>query len=94
MTVFSFILYRIIPHQILRCYLRFAESQNNPAKDPMLLWLTGGPGCSSLSALLTENGPYNILSDGKTLAENKYSWNTRANIVFLESPSGVGSVVY
>ncbi|VDD89135.1 unnamed protein product [Enterobius vermicularis] len=68
----------------------FAESQNNPAKDPMLLWLTGGPGCSSLSALLTENGPYNILSDGKTLAENKYSWNTRANIVFLESPSGVG----
>uniref|UniRef100_A0A8R1HTT3 Carboxypeptidase n=1 Tax=Caenorhabditis japonica TaxID=281687 RepID=A0A8R1HTT3_CAEJA len=37
----------------------FVESQSNPATDPVLVWLTGGPGCSGLSALLTEWGPFN-----------------------------------
>ncbi|PIO63253.1 serine carboxypeptidase [Teladorsagia circumcincta] len=36
----------------------FVESQNNPSTDPVLVWLTGGPGCSGLSALLTEWGPF------------------------------------
>ncbi|VDM82429.1 unnamed protein product [Strongylus vulgaris] len=56
--------------------IRFVESQNNPSTDPVLLWLTGGPGCSGLSALLTETNPY--------------SWNKKASILTLESPAGVG----
>ncbi|KAK0572799.1 hypothetical protein LWI29_037499 [Acer saccharum] len=35
----------------------FVESQRNPALDPLMLWLTGGPGCSVLSAFFYENGP-------------------------------------
>lgn len=38
----------------------FVESQGNPATDPVLVWLTGGPGCSGLSALLTEWGPFMV----------------------------------
>ncbi|KAF2309498.1 hypothetical protein GH714_003297 [Hevea brasiliensis] len=35
----------------------FVESQRSPALDPLMLWLTGGPGCSVLSAFFYESGP-------------------------------------
>uniref|UniRef100_A0A672ZXH2 Carboxypeptidase n=1 Tax=Sphaeramia orbicularis TaxID=375764 RepID=A0A672ZXH2_9TELE len=68
----------------------FVESQSKPASDPVVLWLNGGPGCSSLDGLLTEHGPFLIQDDGVTLEYNKYSWNQIANVLYLESPAGVG----
>ncbi|XP_078274799.1 lysosomal protective protein isoform X1 [Rhinoraja longicauda] len=68
----------------------FVESQGNPARDPVVLWLNGGPGCSSLDGLLNEHGPFLIQPDGKTLKYNPYSWNMIANMLYLESPAGVG----
>jgi len=65
------------------------ESRSNPAKDPLLMWLTGGPGCSSLVALFFENGPYKINKD-LSLSINPYSWNSFANIIFIDQPVGTG----
>jgi cathepsin A (carboxypeptidase C) len=68
----------------------FFESQKNPSRDPVILWLNGGPGYSSLMALFTENGPFRVLPNGRTVTYDKYSWNSIANVLYIESPAGVG----
>ncbi|PRP76107.1 hypothetical protein PROFUN_15436 [Planoprotostelium fungivorum] len=73
-----------------RLFYWFVESQSSPTDDPVVLWLNGGPGCSSLGGFFTEHGPFRPNSDGKTVSINPYSWNRVANMLYLESPAGVG----
>jgi carboxypeptidase C (cathepsin A) len=67
----------------------FHGSQSNPSQDPLVLWLTGGPGCSAELAVLFENGPWNV-NDKMQLTPNPYSWNTGANVLYVDSPAGTG----
>ncbi|XP_010067795.2 serine carboxypeptidase-like 40 [Eucalyptus grandis] len=71
-------------------YYYFAEAVQNKHLMPLLIWFNGGPGCSSLYGAKQELGPFRIQSDGKTLYRNKFAWNRAANVLFLESPVGVG----
>jgi len=66
------------------------ESRNDPSKDPLVLWMTGGPGCSSQLALLAENGPCNIGPNSTTPQLNPYSWTSKANVIWVDQPSGTG----
>jgi len=71
----------------------FVESQKEPQKDPVVLWLNGGPGCSSVLGFSQEIGPFYLPDGGaKTFSQklNEYSWNKDANLLFFESPPGVG----
>ncbi|KAK8489359.1 hypothetical protein V6N13_103439 [Hibiscus sabdariffa] len=69
----------------------FVESDHSSWTKPLVLWLNGGPGCSSMgNGAMMELGPFRVNKDGKTLHPNKYAWNKDANIIFLESPAGVG----
>ncbi|KAK4378416.1 hypothetical protein RND71_000278 [Anisodus tanguticus] len=70
----------------------FAESASgNASSEPLVLWLNGGPGCSSLGfGALLELGPFGVKPDGKTLYSRRFAWNKVANVLFLESPAGVG----
>ncbi|WJZ81792.1 hypothetical protein VitviT2T_001612 [Vitis vinifera] len=67
----------------------FAEAETDPAIKPLVLWLNGGPGCSSLGVgAFSENGPFR--PSGELLVRNEYSWNREANMLYLETPIGVG----
>jgi len=65
------------------------KSRSNPSTDPVVMWLTGGPGCSSGIAIFYENGPFTINED-LSLKINPYSWNNETNLVFVDSPIGTG----
>ncbi|KAI9849126.1 MAG: hypothetical protein M1837_005356 [Sclerophora amabilis] len=67
----------------------FFESRNDPENDPVVLWLNGGPGCSSLTGLFMELGPSSIDKDLK-LKFNPSSWNSNASVIFLDQPVNVG----
>ena len=66
------------------------ESRGNPYTDPVILWLTGGPGCSSSLAILTENGACHINATSGELYRNPYSWNDAATVIYIDQPAGVG----
>ncbi|CAL5330642.1 unnamed protein product [Camellia sinensis] len=72
-------------------YFVEAQGQQQSNHSPLLLWLNGGPGCSSIAyGAMEELGPFRVHSDGKTLYRNRFAWNKAANVLFLESPTGVG----
>ncbi|KAH9308192.1 hypothetical protein KI387_036103 [Taxus chinensis] len=69
----------------------FVEAEKNPHSKPLALWLNGGPGCSSIGGgAFTELGPFYPRGDGRGLIKNPKSWNKVSNLLFVESPAGVG----
>ena len=65
-------------------------ADSDPEHKPLVLWLNGGPGCSSLDGWAAEHGPQTIKKGSDEFTENLYSWNKAANMIYLESPGGVG----
>ena len=71
-------------------------SENNPATDPLVMWLQGGPGCSSIFGMLYENGQLHFSGETNNntgipqLVQNPYAWSKVANMLWLEQPVGVG----
>ncbi|KAK6257207.1 hypothetical protein QUC31_000666 [Theobroma cacao] len=79
----------------VQLFYYFIKSERNPGEDPLLLWLTGGPGCSGLSGLVYEIGPLNfkvVEYNGSlpTLVLNPYSWTKISSIIFVDSSVGTG----
>ena len=85
--------------KMLHYYLQ--EADTDPKNKPLVLWMNGGPGASSMIGAFTELGQLIFNRDSAstasteggsapTLFRNPYSWTTSANVLYLESPAGVG----
>lgn len=56
----------------------------------IIIWLNGGPGCSSLSGMIQENGPFQWQSGTFKPNANPWSWHQLTNVVWVEQPIGTG----
>ncbi|KAB8255071.1 alpha/beta-hydrolase [Aspergillus pseudonomiae] len=68
----------------------YFESQNDPANDPLTLWMTGGPGYSSMVGLFQEIGPCLINEHGNGTVPNPWSWSRNSSLLFVDQPVDVG----
>ncbi|CAJ0584281.1 unnamed protein product, partial [Mesorhabditis spiculigera] len=74
-----------------------AQSQNDPTKDPLIVWLSGGPGCSSLYKMFSGTGPYIVRmnsSRGVYLEGNSYSLNRNASVLYISAPANFAGFSY
>ncbi|XP_038707749.1 serine carboxypeptidase-like 47, partial [Tripterygium wilfordii] len=80
--------YRLPQTKGARMFYFFFESRNKNT-DPIVIWLTGGPGCGSEITLFYENGPFHIAKN-MSLVWNDYGWDKVSNILFVDQPTGTG----
>lgn len=67
----------------------FFKSRNRPLSDPVILWLQGGPGASSLFGLFVENGPFYATNSSKVELRD-HAWTNNHSILYIDNPVGVG----
>ncbi|XP_031092384.1 serine carboxypeptidase-like [Ipomoea triloba] len=80
--------YKIQSSYAANMFYFFFESRNSK-NDPVVIWLTGGPGCSSELALFYENGPFKI-ANNLSLVWNDYGWDKISNLIYVDQPTGTG----
>ena len=78
------------PEQNGNLFFWHFQNQHIANKQRTLIWLNGGPGCSSEDGALMEIGPYRVTEDEKTLVYNNGSWSEFANLLFVDNPVGTG----
>ena len=62
---------------------------------PVVLWMNGGPGCISKIGFVQEISPYSLnesqpYNNNTDLTFNPYAWTNISNLLFIDSPAGVG----
>lgn len=70
----------------INTFFWYFEARNDPQNAPLSLWFSGGPGSSSFTAILSENGPCWVNADSKTTRLNEWSWNTDVNMLYIDQP--------
>jgi len=72
----------------------FFPAENEPSTAPVVIWLQGGPGGSSMFGLLKLHGPILTTVDENDVltgvAENPSSWHKKHNMLYIDNPVGAG----
>jgi vitellogenic carboxypeptidase-like protein len=69
----------------------FFPAQNGNQSAPILMWLQGGPGGSSMFGLFSENGPFYVSADSNsTLEAREWTWNRNYHMLYVDNPVGTG----
>jgi carboxypeptidase D len=79
----------ITPEHHGNLFFWLVKNRHIANKQRTVIWLNGGPGCSSMDGALMEIGPYRVNKDG-TLRLQDGSWDEFANVLFVDQPVGTG----
>ncbi|GAX23435.1 hypothetical protein FisN_15Lh166 [Fistulifera solaris] len=56
---------------------------------PLIIWLNGGPGCSSMNGVFLENGPFKVQDE--KIQPSEHSWHRLpAYMLYIDQPIGTG----
>ncbi|XP_075674460.1 serine carboxypeptidase-like 13 [Castanea sativa] len=82
-------------NETVQLFYYFVESQRSSSRDPLVLWMSGGPGCSGLAGIFFESDPIAFkLGDYNgslpTLQNNPFAWTQSLNIIYMDGPVGTG----
>lgn len=61
----------------------------NKERRPLVIWLNGGPGCSSMDGALMEVGPLRVDEASESIRWND-GWFKKVDLVFIDQPLGTG----
>jgi vitellogenic carboxypeptidase-like protein len=67
----------------------YFEALNHNPNAPIVMWLQGGPGCSTFMGVFDQPGPLTI-DDDLTVRRQKHTWNNKFSLLFVDQPVGVG----
>ncbi|KAA8646929.1 uncharacterized protein ATNIH1004_005604 [Aspergillus tanneri] len=73
----------------IHTFFWYFEAQNAPENAPLVIWMNGGPGASSMFGLFTENGPCQINKHFQPV-QNPNSWNKDFNVLYIDQPVQTG----
>ncbi|XP_055919853.1 venom serine carboxypeptidase-like [Eupeodes corollae] len=66
----------------------YFPAEINEPYAPVVLWLQGGPGATSLFGLFQENGPFHIKK--KKVEKRQFAWSEKLNLIYIDNPVGTG----
>ena len=73
----------------------FFPAEEDPENAPVVIWLQGGPGSSSMFGLLKLHGPILTTVDRNNqltgVKRNQYSWAKKHNMLYIDNPVGAGN---
>ncbi|XP_006506682.1 probable serine carboxypeptidase CPVL isoform X4 [Mus musculus] len=67
----------------------FFPARMQPEDAPVVLWLQGGPGGSSMFGLFVEHGPY-IITSNMTVVARDFPWTFTLSMLYIDNPVGTG----
>ncbi|XP_077485175.1 putative serine carboxypeptidase CPVL [Amblyomma americanum] len=67
----------------------FVPAMENPDRAPVMLWLQGGPGTSSLMGLFVEHGPYYV-DENYAAQLREITWTRSISVLYVDNPVGTG----
>uniref|UniRef100_A0A7S3JYM7 Carboxypeptidase n=1 Tax=Aureoumbra lagunensis TaxID=44058 RepID=A0A7S3JYM7_9STRA len=73
-----------------RIFYWFFEMEKKSQDAPWLIWLNGGPGCTSMDGLFLENGPFHAPKKNGDIELRQSSWHKFAHVLYIDQPIGTG----